>query len=115
MSDFLLLYRLPADSPDMPDSPQRMQERLERWRAWFGELEAKGHLKTLGHPLEMGGAVVKDGGSTVHDGPYAESKDILIGYSIVQTRDLAEARTVASRCPVLAYGGMVEVRPIRQM
>ncbi len=62
MSDFLLLYRLPADSPDMPDSPRRMQERLERWRAWFGELEAKGHLKVLGHPLEMGGAVVKDGG-----------------------------------------------------
>ncbi|HZX40325.1 MAG TPA: YciI family protein [Myxococcaceae bacterium] len=115
MSDFLLLYRLPADSPDMPDSPQRMQERLERWRAWFGELEAKGHLKVLGHPLEMGGAVVKDGGGTIHDGPYAESKDILIGYSVVQTRDLAEANAVASRCPVLAYGGMVEVRPIRQM
>ena len=115
MSDFLLLYRLPADSPDMPASPQRMQERLERWRAWFGDLEAKGHLRALGHPLEMGGAVVKDGGATVHDGPYAESKDILIGYSILQAEDLTGARALASGCPVLLYGGMVEVRPIRQM
>ena len=115
MSDFLLLYRLPADSADLPSSPQRLQERLERWRVWFGELEAKGHLKALGHPLEMGGAVLKDGGATVHDGPYAESKDILIGYSLLQAPTLAAANTLAASCPVLHYGGMVEVRPIRQM
>lgn len=115
MSEFLLLYRLPAGSPDMPDSPQRMQERLQRWRAWFGELEAGGHLRSLGHPLESAGAVVRDGGGTVHDGPYAESKDILIGYSVVRAGDLAAARLLAAGCPVLVYGGMVEVRPIRQM
>jgi hypothetical protein len=115
MSDFLLLYRLPADSADLPSSPQRLQERLERWRVWFGELEAKGHLKALGHPLEMGGAVLKDGGATVHDGPYAESKDILIGYSLLQAPTLAAANALAASCPVLHYGGMVEVRPIRQM
>jgi len=51
----------------------------------------------------------------VHDGPYAESKDIVLGYSVVQAKDLAEARTLAGGCPVLGYGGMVEVRPIRQM
>jgi len=115
MSDFLYLYRLPADSPDMPDSPQRMQERLEMWRTWFKDLEARGHLKALGHPLETSGAVLKNGGRTVTDGPYAESKDIVLGYTIIQARDLAEARTVAAGCPVLRYGGMVEVRPIRQM
>ncbi len=42
MSDFVLMYRLPADSKDMPDSPLRMQERLQRWTAWFRELEASG-------------------------------------------------------------------------
>ena len=115
MSDFLLLYRLPTDSPDMPDSARRLQERLQRWRAWFADLEARGQLRAPGHPLESAGVVLKDGGETVHDGPYAESKDILIGYSIVQARDLAEARAVAAGCPMLVYGGMVEVRPIRQM
>ena len=115
MSEFLFLYRLPADSPDMPDSARRMQERLEKWTAWFKELESKGALRTLGAPLETRGAVVKDGGRTVHDGPYAESKDIVLGYSIVQARDLAEASALASDCPVLKYGGKVEIRPIRQM
>ncbi len=115
MSDFVLMYRLPADSKDMPDSPLRMHERLQRWTAWFRELETSGKLGALGHPLETSGLVVKDAAGGVHDGPYAESKDIVIGYSIVQARDLAEARTIAAGCPVLTYGGMVEVRPIRQM
>jgi hypothetical protein len=115
MSEFLYLYRLPADSPDMPDSARNMQERLQKWTAWFKDLETRGYLRVLGHPLETAGAVVTEGGRTVHDGPYAESKDIVLGYSVVQAKDLAEARTIAGGCPVLGYGGMVEVRPIRQM
>ncbi len=114
MSEFLMLYRLPADSPDLPDSPQRMQERLQRWRDWFRDLEGKGALKAMGHPLETGGAMVAGGGA-VHDGPYAESKDLVLGYSILQAKDLAGASRLAAGCPVLAYGGTVEVRPIRQM
>jgi hypothetical protein len=115
MSEYLYLYRLPSDSPELPGSPQRMQERLARWTAWFKDLEGKGHLKALGHPLETNGTVIKDGGRTVHDGPYAESKDIVLGYSLVQASDLAEASALASSCPVLSYGGKVEIRPIRQM
>ena len=92
-----------------------MQERLQKWTAWFKDLEAKGHLRAIGHPLETSGAVVSGSGRTVHDGPYAESKDIVLGYSVVEAKDLAEARTIAGGCPVLSYGGMVEVRPILQM
>ena len=115
MSEFLYLYRLPADSPELPGSPQNMQQRLQKWTNWFRELEARGALKVPGHPLQTGGAVLADGGRTVLDGPYAESKDIVLGYSVVQAKDLAEARTIAGGCPVLSYGGMVEVRPILQM
>jgi len=115
VSEFLYLYRLPADSPELPGSPRNMQERLQKWTTWFRDLEAGGTLRAIGHPLETGGAVLADGGRTVHDGPYAESKDIVLGYSIVQAKDLAEARTIAGGCPVLSYGGMVEVRPIMQM
>ena len=115
MSEFLYLYRLPADSEELPGSPRNLQQRLEKWTQWFRELETKGTLKVLGHPLQTGGAVVADGGRTVLDGPYAESKDIVLGYSVVQAKDLAEARAIAGGCPVLSYGGMVEVRPILQM
>jgi hypothetical protein len=115
MSEFLYLYRLAVGSPHTPDSPQQLQERLEKWSAWFKALEAKGHLRTVGHPLASSGAVVEDQRGTVHDGPYAESKEIVIGYTIVEARDLAQASALASGCPVLASGGLVEVRPIRQM
>jgi hypothetical protein len=46
----------------LPGSPKNMQERLQKWTAWFKELETRGHLSALGHPLENGGAVVKEGG-----------------------------------------------------
>jgi len=115
MSDFLFLYRAPAGSPHTPDSPLQLQERLQRWNAWFKELEAKGHLRSIGHPLGSTGAVVEDQRGTVHDGPYAESKDIVMGFSIVEARDLPHASALAAGCPVLLTGGLVEVRPIRQM
>jgi hypothetical protein len=115
MSEFLYLYRWPAGSPYTPDSPQQMQERLTKWTAWFKDLESKGVIKNPGHPLESKGAVVKDRRGTVTDGPYAESKDIIGGYTLVEAKDLSQAAGLASGCPILEYGGVVEVRPIRQM
>jgi hypothetical protein len=115
MSEFLYLYRLPAEALRAMDSPQQMQERLKKWTAWFQDLEAKHHIKNPGHPLASSGAVVKDKRGTVTDGPYAESKDIVGGYTLIEARDLAHATQLASGCPVLEGGGIVEVRPIRQM
>ena len=115
MSEFLYLYRLSPDSLREMDSPQKMQVRLEKWTAWFKDLEAKNHIKNPGHPLAISGAVVKDKRGTVTDGPYAESKDIIGGYSLIEARDLAQATQLASGCPILEHGGFVEVRPIRQM
>ena len=115
VSEFLYLYRLPSDSPELPGSPRNMQERLQKWTAWFRELEARGSLRVIGHPLETGGSVLADGGRTVHDGPYAESKDIIGGYTLIEAKDLAQATELARGCPILDGGGTVEVRPIRQM
>lgn len=115
MNDYLLLYRLPADSPDHPDSPQRMQERMGKWMTWFKSLRDSGTMKEYGHPLESTGCVVRGTRSAIQDGPYAESKDVVIGYTVISARDIRHAGEVASTCPVLEYGGLVEVRPVRQM
>jgi len=115
MSEFLYLYRNPPNSPYRPDSPHQLQERLAKWTAWFKDLEAKQHIKNPGHPLASTGAVVKDRRGTVSDGPYAESKDIVGGYSIVEAKDLAQATELARGCPIYDGGGVVEVRPIHQM
>jgi hypothetical protein len=77
------------------------------------DLTDRGHLKGRGNALNPQGAVVKKG--AVNDGPYAESKDIVIGYSLIEARDLAEATALAAGCPVLESGGVVEVRVVWQL
>lgn len=110
MSEFMYLYREPALAPL---TPQEMQARMQKWLAWFKDLEQRGHLATYGHPLvRTEGGVVRDKKGSSTDGPYAETKDIVIGYTIVETRDLEEAMKLAAGCPVLDFGGLVEVRPI---
>ena len=113
MSEFLYLYRHPANYAS--DSPHQMQERLAKWTAWMKDLETKQHIRSPGHPLAATGAVVKDKRGTVTDGPYAESKDIIGGYTLIEAKDLAQATELARGCPIFDSGGVVEVRPIRQM
>jgi hypothetical protein len=85
---------------------------MQRWMAWFKQLGENGHLKNPGHPLERTGKLVKGKQKTVTDGPFAESKDIVGGYTIVEARDLEQAVELSKGCPIFEREGMVEVRPI---
>src|SRR5207248_10168843 len=69
-------------------------------------------IKNPGHPLERAGKLVKGKQRTITDGPYAESKDIIGGYTLVEAKDLAEAVELSKGCPILEGGGVVEVRPV---
>ena len=109
MSEFLYLYR---GGQPMTASAAEMQSQMEKWGAWLKELAAKGHLKDAGHPLEGAGKVVKGSAKAVTDGPYAEAKDLVGGYSLVTARNLEEATELSRGCPVFAHGGSVEVRPL---
>jgi hypothetical protein len=111
MSEFTYLYRGRQTSA----SPEERQKHLEKWVAWFKELGAKGYLKELGHPLEGTGMVVKGNQKIVTDGPYAEAKDVVGGYSVIEANDLAHAAEISKGCPILEVGGSVEVRPLQQM
>ena len=111
MSEFIYLYR-EATTP----TPQDMQVRMQKWLVWFKDLEQKGHLANYGHPLNRtDGAVVRDKKGGFTDGPYAETKDIVIGYTVVEAKDMAEAIKLASGCPLLEDGGLVEVRPVLKL
>jgi hypothetical protein len=113
MDQFVYLYRRTATPPA---SPQQMQDVLQRWQAWFKDLEKGGHLANLGQPLATsGGGVVKDKKGSFSDGPYAETKDIVVGYSLIAANDLGQAMKLAAGCPIFEQGGCVEVRPIMKM
>ena len=54
----------------------------------------------------------RNGKPVVTDGPFAETKEQLGGYHLVECADLDEAIAIAKRIPTLAHGGSVEVRPV---
>jgi hypothetical protein len=110
MSEFVYLYR----GGSRPTTPDEGQKVMQKWVAWMKDLGARGHLKDAGHPLEATGKTVT-GRKTVTDGPFAEAKDLVGGYTLVEAKDLAHASELAQGCPILEHGGVVEVRPIMQM
>ena len=113
ISEFTYLFRGGLSSA----SPDQRQKHMERWVAWFKELGEKGVISDPrnppGHPLEAGGKVVRGTQKSVTDGPYAEAKDIVGGYILVEARDLAQAVEISKGCPILEAGGSVEVRPVQ--
>jgi hypothetical protein len=57
---------------------------------------------------------VRQGKATVTDGPFAETKECLAGFYMIEARDLNEAIQIASRIPPAAVGS-IEVRPVRSI
>ena len=111
MAEFLYLYRGGVRG----GSPEQMQHTMQKWMAWFKQLSDKGHIKHPGHPLERSGKIVKGSHKTVTDGPFAESKDIVGGYTLLEARDLDQAVELSKGCPILEVDGSVEVRPVMKL
>ena len=80
------------------------------------ELTGRGQY-LAGHPLYPSSAAtsvrVRDGKRLVTDGPFAETREHLGGYMLIDVKDLDEAIAIATRGPV-ARVGTVEVRPVRE-
>ena len=111
MSEFLFLYR----GGEAAHSPERMQQTMNKWMSWLKELADKGHIKDQGQPLERTGKVVKGRQKTVTDGPFAEVKDVVGGYTLIEARDLAQAAELSKGCPIFEADGTVEVRPVMKI
>src|SRR5689334_4932468 len=106
MSDFVFLFRstLAAQKEHM-GTPERAQKSMQAWLSWVRDLETKGHLKNPGQPLDRGGSVVTGRNKLVTDGPFAEAKDVVLGFMIVEARDLTHAAELSKGCPMLDGGG----------
>jgi hypothetical protein len=93
-----------------------MQDRMQRWMTWFKDLEKNGHITSKGQPLgNAGGGVVKDSKGNVSDGPYAETKDIVIGFTLIEAKDFDQAVKLTAGWPGFAEGGLIEIRPVQKM
>src|SRR4029078_1766255 len=67
------------------------------------------------HPVETATRVrIRNGALTVTDGPFAETKEHLAGFYLVDARDLNDAIQIAAKIPP-AREGSIEVRPVREL
>ena len=112
MTDFLMLFRGGREQMNQL-SPEAMQQHLQRWGQWIEGMSQQGKFKG-GDPLGEEGRVLA-GPAQISDGPFAEAKDLVGGYVIVQAETIEEAVELAKGCPVYDTGGTTEVRPIRAL
>jgi hypothetical protein len=111
-SEYMLLFR--GMHWDKNLSPQEIQNVMSRWIAWFDRLTQEGKAKA-GQPLTDKGKIISGKkGQKVVDGPFAESKESIAGYILLQAATLDEAVKIAKECPGLDYGISVEVRLVDQ-
>lgn len=83
---------------------------------WLAEMEQRG-IRLMGSQLRPSGDAtavrVRDQELMITDGPFAEAKEQLAGFDLIDCRDLDEAIEVASRHPVARFG-TIEIRPLAE-
>ncbi|MGO9495791.1 MAG: YciI family protein [Solirubrobacteraceae bacterium] len=113
MPQYMLLIYNPADAGD--PTPEQMQEIGSRYDAYTQSLVEAGVL-VGGDALERVDTATtvreRDGQTQFTDGPFAETKEFLAGYYLLNCPDLDTALDHATRLPAVGFGGSVEVRPV---
>ena len=92
-------------------SPEAQQAHMQKWFAWVEKLTNEKRYVS-GEALLPGGKTIKGSKKAVTDGPYAESKEVVGGFFVVNAKDLNEATEMAKACPDYDLGGIVEVREV---
>jgi hypothetical protein len=94
MDELVFLYR----NGERAMSPEQIQQTLPKWAARFQALSSKGCIVDRGQPLQRSGKLVSH---TVTDGPFAEAKDVIGGYTLIKARDIYEATECVSSSDAL--------------
>ncbi|HEX3548873.1 MAG TPA: YciI family protein [Candidatus Elarobacter sp.] len=111
MKYMLLIYGPPNDREP---TPEEWAASMPEWEAFSEGLRARGALVDAAPLAGVASATtvrVRDGKRAVTDGPFAETKEILGGYYIVEAPSIDGALEAAAMCPGAKYGS-VEVRPV---
>jgi len=112
MQYMLLVYDTAGAWPELTE---------EEMGAVYSEYAAVSQNKATKHSAQLKGTEeaktvrIKDGQTLVTDGPFAETKEQLGGYYLVEASSIDEAAKLAEQIPSARFGGSVEVRPIVEM
>ena len=106
-----------VEDPAIVLSDSEEQALIDESLEYDEQLRKSGHfiIANALQPAESAAIVhVRSGRVSVTDGPFAETKEQVAGFILIEARDLNEAIQVASKIPPARYG-FVEVRPIREL
>jgi hypothetical protein len=112
MRYMLLIYGEETQQDETSDDAPEISPPWLEYTSWL----LREGIHTAGERLAASSSAttvrVRDGNRLVTDGPFTETKEVLGGYYIIECDDLDKALEAAARCPAVAFGGSVEVRPI---
>ena len=115
MQYMLLIYQNEAENADR--TPEQGKQLSADYMEYTRSIRASGHFRA-GDALQPTSTAttvrVRGGKQLVTDGPFAETREQLGGYYLIEAKDLDEARAIAARVPG-AKAGSIEVRPVRGM
>jgi hypothetical protein len=114
MRYLLLIY---GEEPTQEPPAAEVEKVMGEWYAYDAAIRSAGvHL--AGEALQPSHTAttlrLKDGERVVTDGPFAETREVLGGYYLIDVPDLDTALDWAARCPGARFGSM-EVRPIMEL
>lgn len=115
MQYIFLLYSQESKDPQMPKDQAGMDAMLAPWKDYSEAMQKAGVMRGGEALCPTSTATTVSPGPkepVVTDGPFAETKEQLGGYYVVETENLDEALAWAAKCPILNWGGRCEVRPI---
>ncbi|MEM9488058.1 MAG: YciI family protein [Myxococcota bacterium] len=115
--EYMLLFNQPATELERKREDPASSDYWESWRAYMNAIYAAGIVKSGNalHPPHTATTVrMRDEQRQVHDGPYADTKEMLGGYLIIEVPSLDDALLWAARSPSSTTGS-TEVRPVHDM
>ncbi|MEO8604262.1 MAG: YciI family protein [bacterium] len=97
-------------------APERIETIMQEIDAVVQDIVRSGHFRAAGRLQPVASATSvreRHGALLTTDGPFAETKEQLGGYYLVECKDLDEALGIAKRIAATHPGGLIEVRPLR--
>jgi hypothetical protein len=105
----MLIHAKPGDVEALAEDEQKAV--FAEYMALAEDPRARGGAQL--QPIETATTVrVQDGRTLTTDGPYADTKEVFVGYYLFEADNLDEAIELAARIPAARLGGAIEVRPL---
>jgi hypothetical protein len=108
-SQFLFLLHQPGGGTPPPEQLQKIMAQFDQW---MDHMKARGAVLGTNGLGPQGRVLRGPRGASFTDGPYAEGKEIVGGYVLIEAADFEQAVELARECPGLGYGLALEVRPV---